>query len=677
MISIMIVDDKPENLYLLESLMSGEYKVETASNGAEALGLARKTKPDLIITDILMPVMDGFTLCKEWKRDDQLKDIPLVFYTATYTDQEDERFALSLGADLFIIKPQEPDTFMSLISSVLKNIEFNKQPVRTPKEVSEVVNLREYNQILIRKLEDKIIETDKARLDLVKYANELEREIEEKKIAEIKLNQRQEQYRTLVESMNEGLLLVDNDDTILFVNEQFCRMSGYSSVDLLGKPGYRILFREEFGKIILDKNKTRSRGTKDSYEVQVRRKDGKEIWVRISGSPVFSIDGVITGSIGVIENIHEKKLIAEQLIKEQELFQTLAQVSPVGIFRTRPDGYTTYVNPRWCELSGLSFEDALGDGWLNAVHPDDKPKLLGHWESNLRQMTTSTAEYRFLRPDGSLVWVLGNAVPEWHQNIIVGYVGTITDVTDRKKFEADLLAAKEKAEASDRLKSAFLNNISHEVRTPLNGILGFGEMIADNNLSSQEKASYLEILNASSDRLLKTINDYMDISLIASGNMEVRSKLFNLNDFLDQLLDEHKKPASAKKINISLQKPERENIPQLKSDVVLLKKIFANLLDNAIKFSNAGTIEIGFTLQDSEVLFFVRDEGIGIQPDKLTKIFEHFMQEDPLVSRKFEGSGLGLSIAKGAVELLGGKIWVESKVGQGSTFYFVVPEALI
>ena len=670
--TIMIVDDKTENLYLLESLLSDDNSVVTASNGAEALGLARKSRPDLIITDILMPVMDGFTLCKEWKKDEHLRDIPFVFYTATYTDVHDEKFALSLGADLFLLKPLEPDVFLPLIKELLDKVDTKQFSAQVPEEISEVINLREYNQVLIRKLEDKIVDAEKARLEMLKNAQALEKEIAERKIAEIAVKQREEQYRTLVESMNEGMVLVDNDDTILYVNSQFCEMSGYTEAEIIGKTGFLILFRPEDRQIILDKNRSRSVGVKDTYEISMLRKNGSEIWVKISGSPVYSSNGTVIGSLGVFENIHEKKLIAEQLIHEQQLFQTLAMASPVGIFRTLPNGNTTYVNPKWSELSGLSYDEAMGDGWKRAVHPDDREQLEINWQLDIGGKKSSTAEYRFLRPDGTIIWVMGDAVPEWDNGEIVGYVGTTTDVTERKKFVEEILLAKERAEASNRLKTAFLNNISHEVRTPLNGILGFGELIVDPDLTTEEKNMYLEVLYSSSDRLLKTINDYMDISLIASGNLEVRPELFNLNELMDQLLHGYKPKALAKNLNISIKLPRGSNSFLMDSDAALMKKVLSNMLDNAVKFSTSGSIEFGYTIEPEHLLFYVRDEGIGIAQDKQALIFENFMQEDPLTTKKYGGSGLGLSIAGGIVKLLGGKTWVESEKGKGSTFYFTI-----
>jgi signal transduction histidine kinase len=247
------------------------------------------------------------------------------------------------------------------------------------------------------------------------------------------------------------------------------------------------------------------------------------------------------------------------------------------------------------------------------------------------------------------------------------------EMDQRHRVQSELILAKEKAEASDRLKTAFMNNISHEVRTPLNGILGFGELIIAPDLTEEDKELYFRILQSSSNRLLKTISDYMEISLIVSGNMEVCPSLFQPDDLLDGIFESFYPHAKAKNLEMIVSKTENAKGFILHSDPELISKLIINLVDNAIKYSDHGTIEIGYLTLPGVVQFFVRDNGIGISEDKQVQIFEYFMREDETHTRKFEGSGLGLSIAKGLVELLGGKIWVESEKGVGSTFWFTVP----
>jgi len=184
----LIVDDIKENLYLLESLLKGYgYATVSANNGAEALGLALKEPPDIIIADILMPVMDGYALCREWKKEDTLKNIPFVFYTATYTHPKDGEFALSLGADKFIIKPQEPEDFMKMIEQVLSEFKADGFERREPSESSEITLLKEYNETLIRKMEDRMLKSEEAEKKIRIYASQLEQEIEQRKQAELEL----------------------------------------------------------------------------------------------------------------------------------------------------------------------------------------------------------------------------------------------------------------------------------------------------------------------------------------------------------------------------------------------------------------------------------------------------------------------------------------------------------
>jgi two-component system, sensor histidine kinase and response regulator len=247
-----------------------------------------------------------------------------------------------------------------------------------------------------------------------------------------------------------------------------------------------------------------------------------------------------------------------------------------------------------------------------------------------------------------------------------------SEISQRQEIQKELIRAKEKAEASDRLKTAFMNNISHEVRTPLNGILGFGELMTNEELTREEKELYLGILTSSSDRLLKTINDYMDISLIVSGNLDVDYSSFSPETLVNDIHKSVEDRLRAGRLNMVLSMPIMDGF-LVCSDLELVKKLLLTLVDNAIKYSNQGDIEIGFQADKGGIEFFVKDNGIGISEDKQIQIFEHFMQEDCSHSRKFEGSGLGLSIAKGLVDLLKGRIWVESAKGTGSTFRVLLP----
>ena len=251
------------------------------------------------------------------------------------------------------------------------------------------------------------------------------------------------------------------------------------------------------------------------------------------------------------------------------------------------------------------------------------------------------------------------------------YLAVKEDITERKKLTSDLIEAKVRAEASDKLKTAFLNNISHEVRTPLNGILGFSEFVLQPYLPPEEKESYLEILNESSERLVNTITNYMDISLIVSGNMLLKLKPVDLPLVLDKVYQKFLPKCKTKNLELIKQFPHITKF-HLISDDVLLEKAISHLLDNAIKFTKKGSITFGLNYADAEFEFFVKDTGAGIALEAQSAVFRIFMQGDVANTRGYEGSGLGLSIAKGLVELMGGRIRMESEKGKGSAFYITL-----
>lgn len=242
----------------------------------------------------------------------------------------------------------------------------------------------------------------------------------------------------------------------------------------------------------------------------------------------------------------------------------------------------------------------------------------------------------------------------------------------RKNVELD--AAREKAESSERLKTSFINNISHEIRTPLNGILGFGQILTDPLLKEEEKAEYLHIMNESSERLISTVTNFMEISIISSGNQEVIKAEFKPEFVLNDLKGHFKGICDRKNINLSVSLPPEAGSQKIYTDKELLFKILRHLLDNAIKFTDrGGFIIMGFEVRESEFLFYVKDTGKGISEDGKQSIFKRFMQEDNSYTRGYEGCGIGLSISTGLIELLGGTIWVDSEKGKGSTFFFTVP----
>jgi signal transduction histidine kinase/ligand-binding sensor domain-containing protein len=237
----------------------------------------------------------------------------------------------------------------------------------------------------------------------------------------------------------------------------------------------------------------------------------------------------------------------------------------------------------------------------------------------------------------------------------------------------ELLEAKNKAEESDRLKTAFLQNMSHEIRTPMNGILGFLELLKEPNLDEVNKNNYLEIINISGQRLLTTINDIIELSRIESNQMSVKYSVVDIMEMMEHLFNFFKPQALEKGLTLSLSAKISGNQAIVESDRKILDSILINLINNAIKFTRKGNVEVGNYLEKDKMIFYVKDTGDGIPSDRLNAIFERFVQADMKNTRAHEGSGLGLAIVKGYLELFNGSVWVESETGKGSTFFFSVP----
>lgn len=252
-------------------------------------------------------------------------------------------------------------------------------------------------------------------------------------------------------------------------------------------------------------------------------------------------------------------------------------------------------------------------------------------------------------------------------------VVTVEDISSFKNAEIELVCAKEKAEESDRLKSAFLANMSHEIRTPMNGILGFAALLKEPKLSGEQQQEYISIIEKSGDRMLNTINDIINISKVESGQMDLSLDKTNVNEQLEYIHAFFKMEAEEKGLQISFKTGLPKKTAVIITDREKIYGILTNLVKNAIKFTHSGSIHFGYVKKDQYLEFYVKDTGIGIPADRQEAVFDRFVQADIGDTRVFEGSGLGLSISKAFVEMLGGRIWLESEEGKGTTFYFTIP----
>jgi signal transduction histidine kinase len=247
------------------------------------------------------------------------------------------------------------------------------------------------------------------------------------------------------------------------------------------------------------------------------------------------------------------------------------------------------------------------------------------------------------------------------------------DITYRKNIEEDLISAKNKAQENDKLKTAFLHNISHEIRTPLNAIVGFTSILGEKDLSKDKQQAFIEIIMKSSDHLLSIINNIIEISNIEAGIVWVDETEVNLNNLIEDLYNQFNLVSERKNIQLKRFCDINNEEVIIRSDKTKLIQILANLLSNSLKFTEKGIIIIGYRVEENNILFYVSDTGIGIPQNNFQKIFDRFFKVEESEYKLYEGTGIGLSICKAYVELLGGHIWLNSTVDEGTTFYFTIP----
>lgn len=467
--------------------------------------------------------------------------------------------------------------------------------------------------------------------------------------------------------------------SFVYCNSLFANIFGFSQDELRENSAIILsaIHPDDLSDFIATNVKAHHSNTRFIWEGRIAVK-GYTRWYKFESVPrkLANNDTIWTG---LVVDTTARKDFEVELRRSERLFHALADISPVGIFRTRADGYTTYVNPKWSELSGLNPEDAIGNGWLQALHPDDKESVNVKWVERTKGKVSSTAEYRFVKPNGNIVWVLGYAVPEVVDGETKGYIGTVTDITDRKinelllqKKNIELQAAKEKAEESDRLKSAFLANMSHEIRTPMNAIYGFSRLLKTAN-DEQRIAEYIDIITVNSQQLLGIITDILDISRIDANQVTVSTDKVSVNSLLNDLYEVYKPTANEKVLDLNLSLGLKYPQDTTYTDEIKLRQVVTILIVNAFKFTQKGKIDFGYNLQDNNFTFYVSDTGIGIPESSFALVFEKFRQVEDAIPDSRRGTGLGLAIAKAYVEMLGGKIWFESKEGLGTTFYFTIP----
>jgi PAS domain S-box-containing protein len=538
-------------------------------------------------------------------------------------------------------------------------------------------------------------EKDKQMLEFVSH--QISISIERKK-SETEIREKEVQYHNLADSGTALIWTSGTDKLCNYFNEPWLNFTGRTLEQEMGYGWAEGVHPEDFDGCVQTYNAAFDKREPFEMEYRLLHASGEYRWLQDMGTPNYNSKGEFIGYIGHCFDIsdrkkmeieliiakekaegsqHELKIANDELLERNSFIQTILDNLPIGIALNNIDkGVATYMNKRFEEIYGWNSDEITSiSTFFEHVYPDAdyRNKLIAQIMSDIQTGDPAKMHWENIfvtRKDGTKRVVNAVNIPLVEQNTMVS---TVSDITELNKTQNDLLAAKEKAEESDHLKSAFLANMSHEIRTPLNSILGFSDLLLDPDYDAEQKNEFARMINAGGSNLLAIISDIIDISKIEAGQVSIEMTVFPLQKLVKDIQKEYSYKAQEKKLELRLDLSEMKEEIWIESDENRLRQILINFIGNAIKFTEKGFVEIGITPIGRFIEFRVRDTGIGIPKDYHDKIFERFRQVESADTRKYGGNGLGLSISKSLIELLGGSVRMESELGNGSCFYFLIP----
>jgi len=507
-------------------------------------------------------------------------------------------------------------------------------------------------------------------------------EITQRKKAEETLQKSEENLSITLHSIGDGVISTDINGLIVNMNPVAEKLCGWTLTEATGKPlsdVFKIINADtrqsvadpvekvlEFGEIVGLANHT-----------ILISKDGSEFQIADSAAPIKNKESKIMGVVLVFSDVTGKYAAELALKQSEERYALVIDASEQGIWDWNVETNEIYFSEQWKKQIGYEDYELKNDlsTWEEHLHPEEKEYCMNAVNAYLNNpFEHYILEFRFRHKDGTYRWIHNKSASlKNNKGKVIRMFGSHTDITEQKQIEQELIKAKEQAEESDLLKSAFLANMSHEIRTPMNGILGFAELLKEPELSGEEQQQYIRIIEKSGARMLNIINDIIDISKIEAGLMNLNLIETNINENIEYLYTFFKPEVEAKGIELLFHTPLSAQEATITTDSEKVYAILTNLVKNAIKYTNHGSIELGYQKRGDYLEFYVKDTGIGVAKKRREAIFERFIQADISDKMARQGAGLGLAITRAYVEMLGGKIWVESLEGFGSTFYFTLP----
>lgn len=663
--NILIVDDREENLYLLETLLkANSHSVQSAANGKQALERLKAGDIDMIISDILMPVMDGFQLCRHVKTDETLHHIPFIVYTATYTGPQDEEFAKKIGADLFLVKPCEPEVFMESLREVAASSK-DRKIASTPKPLKQEEMLKLYSERLVRKLEQKMLELEK----------------------EVQTRQETEEFlRAIFKAANNVALVVTDltnmDAMITDFSPGAEQIFGYTAEEAIGKPVAMLHRPEDIEKYAGIRHHTRENREGFTGEVIKVRKSGEQFPALFSLYPILNKDGdviaILSVTIDITAQIRTEKALRESEEKYRAIFDGAAEGIRIIDRQTKK---FTYVNPAMCRMLGYT-EDELRHMTVRDIMPPEVVALINTEieRHDSKNKSIFLNDIPNLKKDGTIIYTDVALTP---RIVIDGRHNSIafsTDITEKKKAEDDIKKIEEQLRRSQKLEALgrLTGGIAHDFNNILTTIIGNADMMLMDVPKDNPMHSDLEEIKIAGDRAASLISQL----LAFSRKQILQPTVMNLNDTVNDM-DKMLRRIIGEDIELStILAPD---LGQVEADEGQIEQVIMNLAVNARDAMPRGgkvTIETANTDIDEAythdhvaiipgpyVMLAISDTGTGMNRNVQENLFEPFFT----TKSKEKGTGLGLSTVYGIVKQSNGNIYVYSEPGKGTTLKVYLP----
>jgi len=615
-IKILHIDDSIYDRKLVKDALEIEnshFEIDEADSRDNFVRLLNEREYDLILSDFNILGFDGLQVLEKVK---EIKpNIPVIIVTGTGSEEVAIE-AMKMGASDYVIKT-----------------------VNHIKGLAHSIN--------------KVLENKAA--------------LEEKRIALERLKESEETYRSIFNNSGVAIMLTDTSGSIYSANQKACDLLGYTEDEIcnLGRRGLVDINDPNLHELLVRREKYGFA----TGELTFIKKNGDHIPTEIA-SVLFKDSLGKTKSSLIIRDLTKQKADEWRI----RLLSNAVEQSPNAIAITDRNGKIEIINKKFTEEYHINDYEVIGQ--TPGIFVEDlsvNPNYKYIWET-IKAGGVWSGEVLSKRKDGISIWEEVIVSPIMNEkNEIGNYVIIMINITEKKKMIDELINAKEKAEESDKLKTAFLHNISHEIRTPMNAIIGFSNFLIDPETSEDKKKYFSEIVVKSSKQLLAIITDIINIATIEAGQEKINNSSVKLNAIIRLLYDQFKARYNEKNITLEYEFGLPDGKDDCITDETKLIEILTNLLGNSFKFTVKGSVCYGYKSDSREYTFFVKDTGIGIPEEKHEYIFKRFGQlENPEITNT-KGSGLGLSISKEYIEMMGGKMWLESEVNKGTTFYFTIP----